>query len=263
MQNCSVVCSYLSHCADSGLKAGSIQRRVSAIAAAHSAAGQESPTMKTAVRLCLAGIRRALGVRQVGKAPAVDVRRGRHALACPVGALGPPGPRDAAGGLRWRIPAVELVALNVEDLEFTEDGIKVLIGRSKTDQEGAGQVVGIARGVTLCPVVALKAWLSASEITAGSIFRPVNRHGQLQRSAITDQVVALVVKRYATAAGMDARKYAGHSLRAGLVTSAAMNNVSEYVIQRQTRHRRTRRWLRKYIRDVSLFRDNASGRVGL
>ena len=72
----------------------------------------------------------------------------------------------------------------------------------------------------------------------GGIFRAVNRHGQVQPGAITDQVVALVVKRYAAAAGLDARKYAGHSLRAGLVTSAAMNNVPEYVIQRQTRHKR-------------------------
>ena len=90
----------------------------------------------------------------------------------------------------------------------------------------------------------------------------MNRRGRLQLGAITDQVVALVVKRYAAAAGLDARRYAGHSLGASLVTSAAMNNVPEYVIQRQTRHKSTD-MLRKYIRDASLFRDNASGRVGL
>jgi integrase len=156
----------------------------------------------------------------------------------------------------------ELVALDVEDLEFTEDGMKVLIRRSKTDQEGAGQAVGIARGVNLCPVAALKAWLAAAGITSGPIFRPVNRHGRVQDRRLTDQVVALVVKRYAEAAGMDSRKYAGHSLRVGLVTSAAMNNVPEYVIQKQTRHKSTD-MLRRYIRDVSLFRDNASSRVGL
>lgn len=94
---------------------------------------------------------------------------------------------------------------------------------------GAGQTVAIARDVNLCPVEALKAWLSAAEITTGEIFRSVNRHGHLQPGAVTNQVVAMVVKRYATAAGLDARKYAGHSLRAGLVTSAAMNNVPEYV----------------------------------
>jgi hypothetical protein len=71
-----------------------------------------------------------------------------------------------------------------------------------------------------------------------------------------------VVKRYTEAAGFDPCKYAGHSLRAGLVTSAAMNSVPEYVTQRQTRHKSTD-MLRRYIRDVSLFRDNASGRVGL
>jgi integrase len=226
------------------------------------AAGFDSPTTKAAVRLCLAGIRRELGVRQQGKAPALTQDVAAMLSHVPEGLL---GQRDRAlllVGFAGAFRRSELVALEVEDLEFTEDGMKVLIRRSKTDQEGAGQTVGIARGVKLCPVEALKAWLSAAAITAGPIFRSVDRHGHLQDGAITPQVVALVVKRYATAAGFDARKYAGHSLRAGLVTSAAMNNVPEYVIQRQTRHKSTE-MLRRYIRDVSLFRDNASGRVGL
>jgi integrase len=96
----------------------------------------------------------------------------------------------------------------------------------------------------------------------GPVFRSVNRHGQVRAKAITDQVVALVVKRLAAAAGLDQSQYAGHSLRAGLVTSAALNSVPEYIIQRQTRHK-SAEMLRRYIRDASLFRDNASGRVGL
>ena len=256
------VCSYLSCCADSGLKAGSIQRRVSAIAAAHTAAGYDSPTTKAAVRLCLAGIRRELGVRQEGKAPVLTSDVAAMVGKIPPGLL---GLRDRAlllVGFAGAFRRSELVALEVEDLTFTEDGMKVLIRRSKTDQEGAGQVVGIARGMNLCPAEAMKIWLKAAGITAGPIFRSVTRHGHIQPGAITDQVVALVVKRYAAAAGLDPRKYAGHSLRAGLVTSAAMNNVPEYVIQRQTRHKSTD-MLRRYIRDVSLFRDNASARVGL
>lgn len=256
------VCYYLSAAADSGLKSGSVSRRVSAIAAAHTSAGYDSPTVKAAVKLCLAGIRRALGVRQVGKSPTMTGDIAAMLSHAPGGLL---GVRDRAMllvGFAGAFRRSELVALEVEDLTFTEDGVKILIRKSKTDQEGAGQVVAIARGVSMCPVEALKAWLTAAGITAGPIFRSVNRHGHLQDGAVTDQVVALVVKRYAAAAGLDARKYAGHSLRAGLVTQAAVNGVSELSIMRTTRHKSSA-MVQRYIRDANLFRDNASGRVGL
>jgi site-specific recombinase XerD len=258
-----IICAYLSALADSGkLKMGSIQRRVSAIAAAHMAANLDSPTTSTAVRLCLAGIRRALGVRQEGKTACLTSDLAAMLSHLPAGLV---GIRDRAlllVGFAGAFRRSELVALEVEDLTHGEDGVKVLIRKSKTDQEGAGQVVGIAHGTKLCPVDALRAWLSAAGITSGPIFRSVNRHGQVGADALTPQTVALVVKRYAAAAGLDAAKYAGHSLRAGLVTSAAMNNVPTHVIMRQTRHR-SAEMVARYIRDVSLFRDNASARVGL
>ena len=84
--------------------------------------------------------------------------------------------------------------LEVEDLTFAEDGVKILIRKSKTDQEGAGQTVAIARGVNLCPVTALKAWPTTAGITGGPIFHSVNRYGRVQPDAITAQVVALVVE---------------------------------------------------------------------
>jgi len=79
---------------------------------------------------------------------------------------------------------------------------------------------------------------------------------------MSPEAVAIVVKRYAAAAGLDPAKYAGHSLRAGLVTQAAMNGVQELAIMKQTRHK-SADMLRRYVRDASLFRDNASARVGL
>jgi site-specific recombinase XerD len=257
------VCAYLAHCADSGqLKMGSIQRRVSAIAAAHMAANLDTPTSTTAVRLCLAGIRRALGTRQEGKAPAVTTDVAAMLSHVSGNLL---GLRDRAlllVGFAGAFRRSELAALNVEDLTFGDDGVKVLIRRSKTDQEGGGQVVGITRGVNLCPVAALEAWLTASGITSGPIFRCVNRHGRLQPNAITPQVVALVVKRYAAAAGLDPTKYAGHSLRAGLVTAAVLNHVDLPSIQRQTRHKSLDMVL-KYARMANVFEGNVSGRVGL
>jgi integrase len=103
--------------------------------------------------------------------------------------------------------------------------------------------------------------LLASGISSGAIFRGINRHGQVKR-ALTSQVVALQVKRYAALAGLDASLFSGHSLRAGLCTSAALNGASERKIMDQTRHRSSV-MVRKYIRDSNLFRDNAAGTAGL
>jgi integrase len=143
------------------------------------------------------------------------------------------------------------------------EGLAVTIRRSKTDQEGAGRLVGIPYGSTLetCPVRSLRAWLAASSITEGALFPSINRHGRIGLR-MTAQSVALIVKRYANAAGLDPASFAGHSLRAGLATAAAMNGVSERSIMQQTGHK-SAAMVRRYIRDGSLFRENAAAKVGL
>jgi len=258
------LCGYLAACADRGLKAGSIQRRLSAIAAAHTTHGLESPTNKAAVRLCMAGIRRALGVHQEGKSAVLTADLVAMLAHLPDNLL---GIRDRAlllMGFAGAFRRSELVGLDVQDLEFTSEGLKALIRRSKTDQEGEGQRIGIAFGMneTTCPVRAIQAWLAAAGITEGPVFRHVDRHGNVKSERLGDRAVALVVKRYAHAAGLASEKYAGHSLRAGLVTQASINQVPEIVIMRQTRHKSSD-MLRRYIRETTLFRDNASARVGL
>ncbi len=151
----------------------------------------------------------------------------------------------------------------------------VTLTRSKTDQEGQGRQVGIPYGSNLqtCPVRALEDWLAAAGLEKGPVFRWVNRHGQLQDGRLSDKAVAKVVKRTAYAAalakGADektaqafAANFSGHSLRAGLATSAAAAGVPERAIMAQTGHKRTDT-LRKYIRLGSLFRENAAAQVGL
>jgi integrase len=227
----------------------------------HTAAGFDSPTSSPEARLTLAGIRRTLGVAQAGKAPILTADVAAMVAHLPDKLL---GVRDRALlliGFAGAFRRSELVALDIEDIEFREDGLKVTIRKSKTDQEGAGQVIGIAFGSKLCPVRALQEWLAAAQVSAGPIFRRIDRHGRLL-DWMSPGAVAIVVKRYAAAAGLDPAKYAGHSLRAGLVTQAAMNGVPELAIMRQTRHKSSD-MLRKYIRDASLFRENASARVGL
>lgn len=149
-------------------------------------------------------------------------------------------------------------------MEHTRDGLVVTIRRSKTDQEGQGRRVGIPYGSNpaTCPVRALGAWLEPSTIVDGPLFRPVNRHGQIGPGRLTSQSVALIVKRSAAAAGLDQATYSGHSLRAGLATSAAAAGVSERSIMDQTGHNSVQ-MVRRYIREGSLFRENAAAMCGL
>jgi integrase len=107
----------------------------------------------------------------------------------------------------------------------------------------------------------MRAWLDASGIGAGAAFRSISRHGRIQ-SRLSKWAVAVLVKQHAGAAGLDRASVPGHSLRAGLCTSAAAAGVAERVIQLQSGHRSTA-MLRRYIRAGSLWTENAAGRVGL
>ncbi len=152
-------------------------------------------------------------------------------------------------------------ALNVEDLTIDEEGLRITLRRSKTDQESEGRQVGIPYGSTAksCPVRSLKAWLDAAKIDRGPVFPGVLRGAVGDRRA-SDKGVARAVKRAARRAGLDAAVFAGHSLRAGLATTAAKAGKagkSERAIMRQTGHRSVA-MVRRYIRDAELFQDNAA-----
>jgi integrase len=139
-----------------------------------------------------------------------------------------------------------------------------MLRRSKTDQEGTGRKVGIPYGSNpeTCPVRVLQAWLEQAGITSRPLFRSINRHGQVQSDRLAGIDVARIIKKLADRAGLDAAKYAGHSLRAGHATSAAIAGASERSIMRQTGHRSVQ-MVRRYIRDGSLFRENSAGKLGL
>jgi integrase len=179
----------------------------------------------------------------------------------------PAGCRDRALfllGFAGALRRSELVGLDMDDVTEGSDGLTVRLRRSKTDQEGAGRTVGIPFGSNpvTCPVRAWRAWLEVSGITEGHAFCPVDRHGHLGTTRLSGNAVALVLKRHAAGAGLDPKEVAGHSLRAGLATSAAGAGVPERVIAEQTGHKGTA-MLRRYIREGSLFRENAASAVGL
>jgi integrase len=85
-----------------------------------------------------------------------------------------------AGALRRS----ELVALDINDIEETKEGLRVTIRRGKTDQEGKGATVAIVRGAVSCPVAAYKAWIKAANITAGPVFRPIAKGERPHRAPL-------------------------------------------------------------------------------
>lgn len=237
-----------------------LARRLVSIGKAHTTQGLPSPVDSDLVRATLRGIRHIHGStqRQVAPAEKEDV------LSMVAGLTGIKGVRDKALlllGFAGAFRRSELVGLTVADIEQAKQGLIVHLRFSKTDQEGRGRKVAIPFGRgRVCPVLALQAWLDISGITEGPVFRGVNRHGGISSSSLTPQVVAIVVKARALAVGLNPDLYAGHSLRAGLVTSAAKLGVSSWKIRQQTGHK-SDAMLARYIRDAGIFTGNAAGVV--
>lgn len=248
-------------------KPATIQRRLAAVRSAHNVAGFSgvtNPCGAAAVRETHKGIRRTLGTAQDKAAPLLieDLR----ALCATVNPLTLQGRRDQALlliGFAGAFRRSELVALAVEDVGWRPEGALLSVRRSKTDQEGAGRQVAISYGRSaLCPVTALRGWLEAAEITAGALFRSVDRHGNVGAAGLSDRAVNVVISRACERAGIDADRFSAHSLRAGLCTQAARDGFTETQIARQSGHR-SLNVLRGYIREGDAFRGNVTGGLGL
>lgn len=257
---------YLQALSDSA-KISTMRRRIVAISHHHQVAGFEPPTTSILVRELMKGIARqkaAEGEHTTQKAPTLTEDIRAMVATLPPSAIGQRDRVLLLIGFAGAFRRSELVALDVGDVQFTRAGLVMRLRRSKTDQEGIGRSLGIPYGSqpATCPIKALRAWLKAAGITEGPIFRPINRHGQIADTRLSAGAVAEIVKRCATQAGLDPNHYAGHSLRAGLATSAAAAGVSERAIMNQTGHKSVA-IARRYIREGSLFRENAAAAVGL
>ena len=249
------VAAFLAHEAGRNVKSSTIGRRVAAIRYAHKLTGLDSPTDDERVKSTVRGIRRTLGTAKSKKAPATAEYL--LAMAANTGA-GLKGLRDRALlllGFAGAFRRSELVALDISDIEETPDGMKVTIRRSKTDQEGLGQTIAISFGKIACPIAALKEWIAVAGIQSGAIFRSVNRHGRVG-GRLTDQSVSDIVKEHAARLRLDPNQFAGHSLRAGFLTSASSRGASIFKMMDVSRHRSVDT-LRGYVRDAELFKDHA------
>ena len=238
------------------LAVATLQHRMIAIHRAHTDRGLLSPVMDNLVKRTMQGVRRTLGVKQrrvtallkddllemmVHIDQQLPMRAARDKALLLIG---------FAGAFRRS----ELVGLRYEDMTQFDSGVELLLRRSKTDQEGAGRTVFIpyARG-SRCPVKVLKQWLVLADIDSGPLFRPINRHDQIVGSkALTPQSVALIVKASVRMMAGDeaAKMVAGHSLRAGFCTEAAIVGLQPYQIREQTGHR-SDVTLARYIRPVA------------
>lgn len=238
-----------------------LMRWLTSLGKAHRASGSPDPTRSELVRSIVKGIRRRYGLPPDRATPLLQ-----DLLLTMLDEMGDrlKDTRDRAllligfaGGFRRS----ELIGVDYADVEFVPAGFTINIRRSKTDQYGEGRLIGIpyARG-RHCPVAALNDWLARSRITAGPLFRVVNRHSQISPNRLSGEAVSLVVKARLAAVGVDANKYSGHSLRAGFATSAAQAGVASWKIRAQTGHA-SDAMLSKYIRFTQMFVDNAAGAI--
>jgi site-specific recombinase XerD len=248
---------FLAAQASLGKRAATLGRRLAAIKYFHGLAGEPDPTGDKTIKATLSGIRRSIG--------AAPIRKRAATADIVLGMVGTSGDatlrqkRDRAVlliGFSSAMRRSELVALNVEDLEWTVEGLLIRIRKSKTDQEGVGASVAVPKGETACPVAALRAWLDAAGITEGAVFRAVKKGGRLA-DRLSGQSIGDIVKAAASRLGFDPATFGAHSLRSGLVTSAVKRGVNLMKISDQTRHRSIE-MLRVYCRDGELFVGNAA-----
>jgi len=256
---------YISALAEEGLKVGTIRRALASISKAHKSAGLSSPTEAESVKLAIKGIAAEHGSAQK-QAPPTLVDDARNLVAAlDVGSAR--GSRDAAMiliGFAAALRRSEIVGLDVGDAAFVTEGVVLTIRKSKTDQTGEGAAVAIHHGQNpeTCPVRALRRWMSAADITTGPVFRTIDAGGNLLEGRASDRAVDRAIKRAAKLAGLDDRKFSGHSLRAGLATQAALNGHGIEAIARQCRHKNTDTTL-KYIRIANRFSGNVTKAIGL
>ena len=235
-------------------KFSTLKRRIASISVIHKLKGHYIDTKHPVVMENLLGIKRQKGSKQKAKKPIlirdlkqiIDVinklnikedRKTRDKALILVG---------FAGGFRRS----ELVDLDCEDIEFVREGVKIFVKRSKTDQSGEGMTKAIPSfdNAHYCPVLHLQNWMFELKIKRGKVF------------SISDKSVALIIKKYANLAGLDGNKYAGHSLRSGFATSTAESGAEERNIMAMTGHKSTE-MVRRYIKEVNLFKNNALNKI--
>ena len=262
-----VVSLYLTHLSTSS-KISTLRRRLVSIGVVHKLKGHYLDTKHPVIIENLMGIKRKKGSLQTGKKPILinhlkqiinvideqkieKIKKLRNRTIILIG---------FAGGFR----RTELISIDHEDLDFVEEGVKITLKRSKTDQYGEGSVKGLPYfdNSQYCPVVSIRKWIEISKINSGALFRRFTKGSKLSDNRLSDQTVALLIKDYLKIAGIESRNYSGHSLRSGFATSAAESGAEERSIMAMTGHKSTE-MVRRYIKEANLFKNNALDKIKL
>jgi site-specific recombinase XerC len=220
------------------LAPATVARRLAAIVAEHRRHGLASPREAAEVRAALASVEWRHRARRRATRPLDAESLARSSLCLPNTVT---GARDRALmllGYGAALRRTELVALDVSDVAADDDGLRLTLARG---------VVTIPPGSRphLCAVRAWRAWSSAAQLDDGPAFRPVDRHGNVAETRLSDRAVTIVVRRALTGAGLDAAAYSGRSLRLGMIRAAAAVGATDEGIMLQTGHR-SRRLVRAY-----------------
>jgi site-specific recombinase XerD len=261
-----IVSLYLTYLSTKDVKLSTIKRRLVSIGVIHRMKGHYLDTKHPAIVENLMGIKRRKGTIQKGKKPILINNLKRLIDVIDKEKIGEINKlRDKsilligfAGGFRRN----EIVSLDKEDLEFVFEGLKITVKQSKTDQFGEGLTKGIPyfENITYCPVTILQKWINISKIAKGPLFRKISKGSRLLENRLTDQTVALIIKKYLNKSGIDSSNYSGHSLRSGFATSAAESGAEERSIMAMTGHKTTQ-MVRRYIQEANIFKNNALNKI--
>ena len=256
-----IVSLYLTHLSTKEAKMSTLKRRLVSIGVIHKLKGHYLDTKHPSIIENIMGIKRRKGSTQKGKKPLIisnlkilinvidqynnhEIMRLRDRSIILIG---------FSGGFRRN----EIVSLDFDDLDFVSEGLKINLKRSKTDQFGEGLVKGLPyfENSQYCPVLSLKKWIEISKIDTGPLFRRFSKGSKLTINRLTDQTVALLLKKYLKLAGIENKHYSGHSLRSGFATSTAEAGAEERNIMAMTGHKSTE-MVRRYIKEANLFKNN-------
>ena len=260
-----VVSLYLTHLSANS-KISTLRRRLVSIGIVHKLKGHYLDTKHPIIIENLMGIKRKKGSVQIGKKPILinhlkqiintideqkieKIKKLRNKTLILLG---------FGGGFR----RAELISIDKEDLDFVDEGVKITLRRSKTDQFGEGLIKGLPyfTNEKYCPVTNLKNWLILSKIKTGPIFRRFKKGTILTKHRLTDQSVVLIIKDCLKIAGIENKNFSGHSLRSGFATVAAASGADERSIMAMTGHKTTQ-MVRRYIKDANLFKNNALNKI--
>ena len=260
-----VVSLYLTHLSANS-RISTLRRRLVSIGVVHKLKGHYLDTKHPVIIENLLGIKRKKGSIQIGKKPILinhlkqiinvideqkieKINKLRNRTLILIG---------FGGGFR----RTELISINYEDLDFVEEGVKITLKRSKTDQFGEGLIKGLPyfTNAKYCPVTSLQNWLILSKIKTGPIFRRFTKGSVLSNYRLTDQSVVIIIKYFLKLAGIENQNFSGHSLRSGFATVAAESGADERSIMAMTGHKTTQ-MVRRYIREANLFKNNALNKI--